>query len=94
MEDYLCRNDEIPPALVFKSVHRDITLVKDLGGYPEAKVLTFQNSKDNAILCSSLGGVLVVSLITEIPTTAVYVPGSGIISTKPLPVCLFQKHVG
>ncbi|KAJ1392059.1 hypothetical protein SESBI_36130 [Sesbania bispinosa] len=78
MEDYLCRNDEISLAPVFKSVHWDITLVKDHGGYPESEVLTFQKdaksifNKDNATLCSSLGGVLGLSLNIEIPTTAVY----------------------
>ncbi|KAJ1409052.1 hypothetical protein SESBI_23078 [Sesbania bispinosa] len=39
------------------------------------------------------GRALGLSLNIEIPVTAVYKPGFGIVFTKPLPVCLFQKHV-
>ncbi|KAJ1395711.1 Transposon Ty3-I Gag-Pol polyprotein [Sesbania bispinosa] len=99
MENYLCRNNEIPPKPVFKFVHWDITWAKDLGGYPKGEVLMFKKdaksifSKDNATLCSSLGEVLGLSLNIEIPVTVVYEPGSGIVSMKPLPVCPFQRHV-
>ncbi|KAJ1390262.1 hypothetical protein SESBI_37624 [Sesbania bispinosa] len=76
-------------------------MVKDpgAGGYPEAEILTFQKdaksifSKDKATMCSSLGGVLGRSLNIEIPATAVYVLSSGIVSMKPFPVCIFQRHV-
>ncbi|KAJ1401882.1 hypothetical protein SESBI_28406, partial [Sesbania bispinosa] len=49
--------------------------MKNPGRYPEAGVLTFQKnaksifSKDNATLCSSLEGVLGLSLKIEIPRT-------------------------
>ncbi|KAJ1395849.1 purine nucleoside phosphorylase [Sesbania bispinosa] len=99
MEDYLRKNLEIFLAPVFKSVHWDITCVKEPGGCPEVEALTFQKdtksifSKDNATLCSSLGGVLGLSLNIEIPTTTVYKTGFCIVLMKPLPVCPFQKNV-
>ncbi|KAJ1403273.1 hypothetical protein SESBI_27421 [Sesbania bispinosa] len=99
MEDYLLRKKGLFHVPMFKATSRDNTFEKDPEDCPKVEVLTFQKnaksifSRDNFTLCSILRRILRIFLKRDVSASSLNEPGFGIVSTKPLPICLFQRHV-